>query len=124
MPQDLSGYSLRRTIFTQGDKMGVALYLAGFYVLVSIFSDGAEKDARWKILAIAIPVTVVLSIAGSVPSLAVFALGCLVAGLLSVVALIFWIKVTKLQALKITGSYIGLVIAYSVVVALILRHAA
>jgi len=104
--------------------MGVALYLAGFYVLVSIFSDGAEKDARWKILAIAIPVTVVLSIAGSVPSLAVFALGCLVAGLLSVVALIFWIKVTKLQALKITGSYIGLVIAYSVVVALILRHAA
>jgi hypothetical protein len=102
--------------------MGIALYFAAFYVLVSIFSDGAEKDARWKILVIAIVVTLILGLTGNVPSLAVFALGCLVAGLISVVALVFWIKVTQSQALKITGSYIGLVIAYSVVVALILRH--
>jgi hypothetical protein len=49
------------------------------------------------------------------------AIACLAAAAVSLVGLIFLIKVTKLQALKITGSYIGFVIGYSIVVDLIFR---
>jgi hypothetical protein len=45
---------------------------------------------------------------------------CLLAALVSFVGLILWIKVTRLQALKISGSYVGFVVAYSLAVTLLL----
>ncbi len=100
--------------------VAIALYLVSFYVFVSIFSDGAESQARWKILAIALAATGLLQgISAAIPTLVGLGIGCLAAALVSFVSLILWVKVTKVQAVKITGAYVGFVVAYSVVVALI-----
>jgi hypothetical protein len=97
------------------------LSLASFYVFVSIFSDGAESEARWKIFAVSLVATMLLySPVGKSPLLS-FAIACIAAAVVSLVGLIFWLKVTKLQALKITGSYIGFVFASSLVIGLIFR---
>jgi hypothetical protein len=99
---------------------GLLLPLTAFYVFVSIFSHGAESDARWRILAIALVATLLLAaITSQNRSLLGLAVACFVAAVVSLVGLIFWIKVTRSQALKITGSYIGFVVGYSVVVDLI-----
>lgn len=100
--------------------VAVAVYLVSFYIFVSIFSDGAESTARWKILAIALLATLLLNgISNASPTLLGLGIGCLTAAIVSLVGLIFWVKVTRPQALKITGSYIGFVLAYSVVIGLI-----
>jgi hypothetical protein len=104
--------------------MGIALQLAAFYVLVSIFTEGAESNARWQILVIALLLMAALNVVPIyIPSLLGLALGCLAAALVSVVALVFWIRTTRSQALKITGSYIGIVLAYAFVYSLLFRHA-
>ena len=102
--------------------IAVAVYLASFYVFVSIFSDGLAADARWKILAVALATVVTLiGTSNSIkPALLGLAIGCLAAGAVSFAGLVLWIKVTRPQALKITGSYIGLVVAYWVVGALLI----
>ncbi len=100
--------------------MGFVLQLAAFYILVSVFSDGAESRARWQIFVISLVVTVLMSIVSrTVPTWPGFALACVLGAATSVAALIFWIKLTKRQALKITGAYIGFVIALSLVVTLV-----
>jgi hypothetical protein len=100
--------------------VAVAVYLVSFYIFVSIFSDGMESEARWKILAIALLATLLLSgFSRASPTLLGLGLACLAAAIVSLVGLIFWIKVTRTQALRITASYIGFVLAYSVVVGLI-----
>ena len=43
-------------------------------------------------------------------------IGCVVAAAVSLAGLIFWLKVTKMAALKITGWYIGVVLGYSLLV--------
>ena len=87
---------------------GFILPLAALYVFVSIFSDGAESQARWQIFVVALVATVLLrGIGSSMPTLLGTAVACLVAAAVSLTGLIFWIKVTRTQALKITGSYIG-----------------
>ncbi len=102
--------------------MGFVLQLAAFYVLVSIFSDGAESRARWQIFVIALVVTLLMSmVSQAVPTLLGLALACVLAAGTSAAALILWIKVTKIQALKISGAYVGFAIAYSVVLSLIFR---
>jgi Kef-type K+ transport system membrane component KefB len=102
--------------------VAVAVYLVSFYIFVSIFSDGAESAARWKILAIALLATLLLNgISSESPTLLGLGIACLAAAIVSLAGLIFWVKVTRLQALKITGSYIGFVLAYSVVIGLIFQ---
>jgi hypothetical protein len=100
--------------------LGFALYLASFYVFVSLFSDGAESRARWQIFAVALVATVLLNgISNGIPTLLGVAIACLVAAGVSLGGLIFWIRVTRLQAVKITASYIGFVVAYSLVITLL-----
>jgi hypothetical protein len=91
--------------------MVAAVYLASYYVFVSIFSDGI--DARWRILGVAaITAAVLIGISNSIkPELLGLALACVAAAVVSLAGLVFWIRVTRLQALKITGSYIGFVLA-------------
>ena len=106
-----------------GIVFGIILPLAAFYIFVSIFSDGVESQARWKIFAVAAVATFLLSgISRSSPTLVGSVMACSVAAAVSFAGLIFWTKVTRLQAFKITGSYIGFVIGYSLVVGLIFGH--
>ena len=100
--------------------LGIILPLVAFYIFVSIFSDGAATEARWKIFVIALVATFTLSvIAGSLPGIAGALIACCVAGLVSFGGLMLWIKATRSQALKITGSYLGFVIVYSIVTTVI-----
>jgi uncharacterized iron-regulated membrane protein len=100
--------------------LAVAVYLVSFYVFVSIFSDGVASDARWKILVVALVSAVVLTGASTIrPPLLGLVIACLATAVVAIPGLVFWIKVTRLQALKITGSYIGFVLAYSLVIGLI-----
>jgi hypothetical protein len=92
-----------------------------FYIFTSIFSDGAEKQARWKVVTLSVSAMLLLFfVSTSVPTPLGLAMACLAAAFLSLIGLIFWIKVTRSQALKITGSYIGFVISYNLVLALII----
>jgi len=93
--------------------MVAVVYLVSYYIFVSIFSDGIESDARWKILGVAaITAANLIAISNFIkPVLLGLALACLAAAVVSLAGLVFWIKVTRLQALKITGSYIGFVLA-------------
>ena len=85
----------------------VAVYLASFYVFVSIFSDGLASDARWKILFVAlIAAAILIGTSNTIkPVLLGLAIACFAASVVSLAGLVFWIRVTRLQALKITGSY-------------------
>lgn len=96
--------------------LGFALFLGSFYVLVSKFSDGVESEARWKIFVTALVATGLLNgISRETPTWGGLALACLVAAFVSLVGLLLWIRVTRVQAFKITGSYIGFILAYSLV---------
>jgi len=102
--------------------VAVAVYLASFYVFVSVFSDGVAADSRWRILVVALITAAILIGTGNAikPPLLRLAVACLAAAAASLAGLVVWIKVTRLQALKITGSYIGFVLAYGVVSALLI----
>jgi hypothetical protein len=98
------------------------LPFVAFYIFVSIFSDGAESSARGRIFVLSLVVTVVLRVISNThPTLLGLGVACLVASAVSIAGLMLWLKVTRLQALKITGSYIGFVVGLSIVMALILR---
>ena len=98
------------------------LPLVIFYILVSIFSDGAESSARGKVIVVSLVVTVLLrGVSASIPTLLGLLLACLVTAAVSLAGLILLIKVTRLQALKITGSYIGCIVGLSIVLELIFR---
>lgn len=100
--------------------LGIILPVAAFYVFASIFSDERASDARWKIFVVALIATLTLSgISRTSPDLIGSAIGMVVAALLSLAGLLWWIKTTRAQALKITGSYLGFVVAYSVVVGIL-----
>ena len=102
--------------------LGFVLCLASFYVFVSIFSDGVGSEARWKIFAVSLAAVIPMYALGGIrPPLLGFAISCLAAAAVSLVGLIFWIKVTRVQALKITGSFIGFVVAYSIAIGLLAR---
>ena len=103
--------------------LGIILPVAAYYIFASIFSgDGAASDARWKIFIVALIATLTLSaISRANSTLIGLAVAMIVAALLSFAGLIWWSKATRSQALKITGSYLGFVLAYSVVVATLFR---
>jgi hypothetical protein len=106
-----------------GARLGIFSAL-GLYILVSIFSSGtSDPNARWKILGIAIGSAVIqVYVTHLMPNL----LGFLAALALSlgfiVAALMLWLKVERVPALKIVGSYFALCVALVVVFAL-LPHA-
>jgi hypothetical protein len=103
--------------------VGFVLQLAVFYILVSIFSDGAESRARWQIFVTALFVTLAMSIVSTaMPTLLGFAFACVLAAVIAAAALILWIKVSKMQALKISTAYVGFAIAYSLLISLIFRE--
>ena len=102
--------------------LALAVYLASFYILFSIFSDGAPSQPRWKIVAIALIVTLLMSgICSEMPTLLGLAYACAAAAVVSLAGLVFWVGVTRVQAVKITASYIGFVLGYSIVIALVSR---
>ncbi len=99
---------------------GFILPLVAFYIFVSMFSEGTESQARWKIFTLSfVATTVLFTMSRENPTLIGSTAACLVAALVSFVGLTFWIKVTRSQAVKITGSYVGFVVAYSLAAALI-----
>lgn len=101
---------------------GIILPVAAFYIFASIFSDDRASAARWKLFVIALIATLTLSaISRANSTLMGSAIAMIVAALLSFAGLMWWIKATRTQALKITGSYLGFVLAYSVVVAVLFR---
>jgi hypothetical protein len=100
----------------------VLLYAGGlllaFYVFVSIFADNIESQARSKIFVLALAATLSLyGISISMPGLKMgLFIGCVVAAAVSLAGLIFWLKVTRMAALKITGCYMGVVLGYPLLV--------
>jgi hypothetical protein len=97
--------------------MGAVLPAVALYVFVSIFSDGAESSSRWKVFLIAIGsglVSVVVRelIQGVIGAV----LGLVLALALIAVALIFWCKVDRKAALKVTGAYFAFSVALAIVV--------
>jgi hypothetical protein len=100
--------------------LGFVLTLASFYVFVSIFSDGAESRARWQIFALSLTAALlIMGISHGIPTLLGLVLACFAAAAVSLAGLIFWIHLTRAQALKITASYVGFVVAYSVIINLV-----
>ena len=101
------------------------LPFVAFYIFVSIFSDGAESSARGKVFVVSFVVTVVLSVISNMnPTLLGLVLACFVASAVSIAGLMLWLKLTRPQALKVTGSYIGFIVGLSIVMALISRAGA
>jgi hypothetical protein len=96
--------------------MDAVLPAVALYIFVSIFSEGAEAEARWKILGIAIGSAIVSVV---VRQLIPGVVGLFVAmasalGLIAL-ALIFWCKIDRKAALKIVAAYFGFCIALTIV---------
>jgi hypothetical protein len=104
-----------------GLLFGFILPLVAFYIFTSIFSDGAEKQARWKVVTLSVSAMLLLFfVSTSMPTPLGLTIACLAAALVSLFGLVFWIKVTRSQALKITGSYMGFVIGYNLLFGLMI----
>jgi hypothetical protein len=86
--------------------MGSVLPAVSLDIFVSIFSSGAESDARWRILVIALSSALVsLVVQQFIPGL----LGSMVAiasslGLIAL-AVIFWCKIDRKATAKILAAY-------------------
>ena len=87
------------------------------YIFVSMFSDGAESESRWKILVIAIGSGIV-SVVGQqlIPGIVGAAVGLVLALALIGLALVFWCKVERKAALKIVGAYFAFTAALAIVI--------
>ena len=96
--------------------MGAVLPAVALYVFVSIFSEGAASNARWKILFIAIGSAAVSTV---VRQLIQGVAGPLVASAaalgLIVATLIFWCGIGRKAALKIAAAYFLFSIAIKIV---------
>ena len=95
--------------------MGAVLPAVALYVFVSMFSDGEESSARWKILFIAIGSAIVSAVFHTlIPGIAGSLLGFAAALLLIAAALVFWVKVSRKAALKIAGAYAAFSVALTI----------
>jgi len=102
--------------------VGYALFLAAFYVFVSMFSGEKASRSMGKVLIVAVVATfLIVSINDEIPGLAGVGVACLAAVIVALAGLTFWMKVPRVQALKIAGSYIVFVLAYSLVVYALIR---
>ena len=95
--------------------MGAVLPAVALYILVSIFSEGLESSARWKILVIAIGSALLSAVVrelihGIVGSIAGLAVGLL----LIFVTLNVWCRVDRKTTLKIVAAYSAITIALAV----------
>ena len=101
--------------------MGLALYAAAFYILVGVFAPMALRTLRWKVVTLAFVATFALFSTDQVTHSPVVALAYTVGvATLAAVALRFWLKLELPQALKISGSYLGIVLVLSLGMALLL----
>jgi hypothetical protein len=90
------------------------LWAALFYILVSVFSEGAEREHRGKVITLAIAIVVVFMGFGSMA--APYAIRLVVmAAIAGVFAALLhgWLKLTWQQAGKIVGSYYAIVVGYA-----------
>jgi|SRR5580704_2748140 hypothetical protein len=107
--------------------MGLILSAVILYILVSVFARGSERDARWKILCIAIGAPLLgVAAAIGVEQIASSALAVAAADLIVVIAavtiaLIYWCAIDRKAAAKIVASYFGISIALNVVLVLLGR---
>jgi uncharacterized membrane-anchored protein len=66
------------------------LTLMAFYIFTSIFSDGAEKQARWKVVTVSVSAMLLLFfVSTSMPTPLGLAIACLATALVSLIGLIF-----------------------------------
>ena len=92
--------------------MGAVLPAVALYILVSIFSEGLESSARWKILVIAIGSSLVSAVVQELIDGIVGAIaGSAVALLLIFVTLNIWCGVDRKATLKIVAAYSAFTIA-------------
>jgi hypothetical protein len=94
---------------------GLILPMVAFYIFTDMFSHEAAQQGRWKVALLSLAATMVLFIASG----AGLVIACILATLICLGGLIFWIRLTPLQAAKVTGSYVAFVFAYSVLVTLL-----
>ena len=94
-----------------------------YYILTHVFNGGIDPALRWKVFVSAVAVTLVYS-AGARQATALWHLGLalLLAGIVSVACLVLWLKVSRNTALKVTGSYLGITVALSIAVTLLLPN--
>src|SRR2546423_975066 len=97
----------------------------GLYILVSIFSSGAESDARWKILILAIGYSIAQGVVLQVVPGLVGLLASVVSSLALIAAgLLFWCGLERKPTLKIVATYLALCAVLSIVSVLIHRASA
>lgn len=96
--------------------MGAVLPAVALYIFVSMFSAGAESDARWKILGIAFGSALVSLVCQALlPGLAGVIVGVAAALALIAAALILWCHIDRKAAWKIVGAYLAFCIVLTVV---------
>jgi hypothetical protein len=104
--------------------LGIASAL-GLYILVSIFSSGAESDARWKILILAIGSAIVQGVVLQVVPGLVGLVAAIVSSLALIAAgLLFWCGLERKPTLKIVATYFALCVVLFIVSVFIHRASA
>ena len=99
--------------------MGAVLPAVALYIFVSMFSDGAESNSRWKILLIAIVSALVSAVVRQlIWGVAGAVVGLVLALAVIAIGLIFWCKVDRKAALKVVGAYL----AFSVVLVVVITY--
>jgi hypothetical protein len=85
-----------------------------------MFSQGAESDARWKILIVAITSGLISAIMRQViPGSTGILIGIAFALTLIAAALIFWCRIERKATFKIVGAYFGFCVALAGVLSLL-----
>ena len=99
--------------------MGIAIWGVALYILVSVFSDGAESESRWKIFSMVVGTIVVeATVSRLMPNILGLITYLAISFALLILALIYWIKIDRLSSLKISASYLGLRIAATAIMIL------
>ena len=102
--------------------MGLAISAAAFYIFTSIFAQELLRTSRWKVVTMAF-VSAVLFMMGSGAvreSVLAWALLFPAVGLIAALSLKFWLRATWKQSLKIAGSYVGVILAFSVAISILI----
>jgi hypothetical protein len=91
--------------------------LVVYYILVSVFAINTASSSRWKILVIGLlTILSMVGIARGIPTWTGFIVSVVLGAAVSVLGLLAWLKLTRRQALLVTGSFVAFQVAMSVVV--------
>ena len=97
--------------------MGFLVDAVLLYVLTTTFGDYKDTSTRWKVLAIVIAAAIVLGfVAVKHPSDAGLMLEIVLSAITVTLLLVFWCRMSWTSALKITGIYMGIRLALSLVI--------